>query len=121
MSEQGESPEEWRRHHRVKLVALYAGTVVAVGSVFAMVAALNASYVNHFVLRDVKLALADTRNEIRAVREEFHIRADADSIRFERVMNVVELAVVALVEEPGSDGQRSAVMELRKMRHVTNN
>jgi len=102
-----------------KRVALYAGAILAVASVVALVTTVNAGYVNRYVLSDVKQSITEARNEIRAVRSEFRLRAEADSIRFERVMEVVELAVVALVEEPGSDEQRSAVTELRQRRRVT--
>jgi hypothetical protein len=103
----------------MKRVALYAGAILAVAAVVTLISTANASYVNRFVLREVNASLMETKNEIRAVRTEFRQRAAADSVRFERVLDIVEVAVVALVEEPGSEEQRSAVAELRKRRRVT--
>ncbi len=94
-----------------KRVGVYAAAIIAVLT-------LSAATVR-WVTRDVQAAIEETRIEVRQARTEFRGRAAADSTRFERVMEVVELAVVALVETPGSEEQRSAVVELRKRRHVT--
>lgn len=94
-----------------KRVGVYAAAIIAV----LTLSAATVRWVTH----DVQDAIEETRAEVRQARVEFRSRAASDSTRFERVMEVVELAVVALVEDPGSAEQRSAVAELRKRRHVT--
>lgn len=86
---------------------LLAGTVIG---------GLTAASVK-WVTGDVRKELAVTREELKAYAREQHFRAAADSVRFERGMDVVELAVVALVEPNGSDEQRRAVADLRKRRY----
>lgn len=94
---------------------LYAGTILAVGTVVA----LTAGGVVRLVTKDVRDEVAQTRVELRQFIDSNERRVTADSIRFERVLEVVELAVVALVEPDGSDEQRGAVAALRSRRTIT--
>lgn len=94
---------------------LYAGAILSVGAVLALLTAATVRWVTKEVRAEVTQTRADLRNFIVEARA----KADADSVRFERVLDVVELAVVALVEPDGSEEQKSAVAELRKRRRVT--
>ena len=66
----------------------------------------------------VRWATADVRGEVADLHAEVVVRASSDSVRFERVMQVVELAVVALVEPDTSTERHAAIAELRRRRHV---
>ena len=94
---------------------LYAGTVLLVGSLIAALTTLAVRWAT----RDVRAEVAAARSEVRALARVQQERASADSLRFERVLDIVELAVGALVEPEGSDEQRRAVADLRARRHVT--
>lgn len=96
-------------------VKLYSGTIMAFGAVVAVMTAAA-----------VKFVTAEVSSEVRATRVELHqyqamqvAKSVQDSARFERVMEVVELAVVALVEPHGSSDQRRAVANLRSKRHLS--
>jgi hypothetical protein len=94
---------------------LYVGAILSVITLAAIVTTATVRAVTN----DVNIELAKTRAEVAATRNEVRVRAAADSARFERVMSVVELAVVALVEPAGSEDQKAAVVELRRRRQVT--
>jgi len=94
---------------------LYAGTIIAVCAAVAMAAGGIVNYVT----KDVRDEVAQTRVELREFVLANERRVAADSARFERVLEVVELAVVALVEPDGSDEQRGAVAALRSRRTYT--
>lgn len=95
--------------------SLYGGALLTIGTLASATIAISAG----FVTREVRSTIAKTQEELAATREYFRQRAVADSVRFERIMEVVELAVVAVVEPSGTQDQRSAVAELRRRRHVT--
>lgn len=94
---------------------LYAATLLAVG---ALVGVATTGAIR-WVTKDVQQEVAQTRAELRAFAANQQHKAAADSSRMERVLSIVELAVVALVEPDGSEEQRSAVAELRRRRFVT--
>ena len=54
------------------------------------------------------------RAEIREVRYDLETRAFRDSVRFLRVMDVVELTALAIVEAEGSAGRAWAIQQLRE-------
>ena len=56
--------------------------------------------------------------EIGQVSERLRQRETADSVRFERVADIIGTAVVAIVEPAGSPEQVAAIAELKKHRHV---
>jgi hypothetical protein len=56
------------------------------------------------------------RDEVEHVKVLVVARAYSDSVRFERVIEIVELSVVALVEKPGSAEQLAALAALRSHR-----
>lgn len=98
----------------VERVKLYAGTLVIVGG---LVAGMSAVLVRS-ITAQVSTQVEATGSEFRRFAAEQRALALRDSVRFERVMDVIETAVVAIVEEPGSEQQRSAIAELRRRRHV---
>lgn len=102
-------------------VNLYAGALLSLASACALVAVLAAQAVSK-ATEDLRTEAATSRARLEARLEalasEHRAKSRADSIRFERTLAVVELAVVALVEPESEDG-RSAVAELRRRRHVT--
>ena len=74
----------------------------------------------------VRWITSDVRADVSALREDFAEAARRDSVRrvedaarWDHTITVVELTVAALVEEEGSDEQRAAVRELRRLRRVT--
>jgi hypothetical protein len=99
----------------VARIKLYAGTIVVVG---ALVAGLSAVMVSSITAK-VSAEQQQTRETLQSFIKTQRDIAGRDSVRFERVMAVVELAVVAIVEPIGSDEQVGAVAELRRRRHVT--
>ena len=62
--------------------------------------------------------LNDTHDDLVALTVRMDRRAEADSIRFERGMVILNLAVGAIVEIDPAEKQ-SAVTELRRLRHYT--
>ena len=94
---------------------LYAGTMLLVGTLVGILTAATVQWVTKDVRAEVMRTRADLRDFVNGQR----LKAYADSARFERVLDIVELAVVALVEPEGSTEQRSAVAELRRRRYVT--
>lgn len=99
----------------VERVKLYGSTIL----IMAAVVAMATGFVVREVTKDVRSDLRGLRAEVSNLSTNQNWRAGADSIRFERVMQVVELAVIAIVEPDGSDEQRSAITELRRKRRVT--
>jgi hypothetical protein len=99
----------------VARVKLYASTIL----VLSAVVTLATGFVVREVTKEVRADVKAVRAEMTGIGHAQAERAVADSMRFERVMQVVELAVIAIVEPEGSDEQRSAVSELRRRRHVT--
>lgn len=74
---------------------------------------------NQQLAAEVRKSVADTHDDLVALASLTAERAETDSLRFERAMTVLELAVGAIVEPDGSPEQRSAIAELRRRRHVT--
>lgn len=95
---------------------LHLATLIMVSGVVAGASALTVKALTATVRSDI----AETRDELRSLAREQRARAAADSARFERTIEVVELAVVALVEPHGSPDQRDAVDKLRRRRRFTN-
>ena len=60
------------------------------------------------------------RNDVAGLRQTMNERQRIDSLRFERVMDITELAVVAIVEPVGSPERKVAVEQLRARRHIVN-
>jgi len=111
---------EQREAHVVETVDVIASrlrnwttALVLAGTVVGGLTAASVRWVTGDVRRD----LAVTRSELQNYTRAQHERADADSVRFERAMGIVELAVIALVEPNGSEEQRRAVADLRARRH----
>jgi hypothetical protein len=67
---------------------------------------------------DVRQHIAETSAGLERLERTQRNTAVQDSIRFERVMDVVEIAVVAIIEPDGSAEQKSAIEDLRHRRHV---
>lgn len=67
-----------------------------------------------FVTNDVKKDIQAIRTDLRDFAANTHAREVADSVRFERVLGIVELAVVAIVEPSNSPERSEAVAELRR-------
>ena len=90
------------------------------GGAMFMVAAAGAggAWLVNRATAEMHAEIQNTHDDIAALAVEQHRRADSDSVRFERAMDVLELAVAAIVEPAGSLEQRSAVDELRRRRHV---
>ena len=74
---------------------------------------------NHALAEQMKASISDTHDDLVALSQLTAMRAQTDSLRFERAMNVLELAVGAIVEPDGSAEQKNAIAELRRRRHVT--
>lgn len=97
-----------------KRIRLYVSTVVvSFGAMGALIV---------FVINGIT---ADVHEDIKALDYKFtqaqeRIREAqvADSIRFERGVDVLELAVTAIVEPSGSAEQRAALNELQRRRRV---
>lgn len=116
MSDEHESPDTGQAADGVVArVKLYAGAAITVVSLVGMLTTAAVKYVTGPVHREVVAA----RTELHKYVQEQKDRQAVDSLRFERVMYVVELAVVALIEPEGSTDQRRAVMDLRSLRRVT--
>lgn len=62
---------------------------------------------------------ADVKGDVTALRYDFRQKAALDSVRFERMIEVVELAVIAVVEPDSSAARAEAIGELRRRRRVT--
>lgn len=92
---------------------LWTTAVIAVGGVVAFATAGAVKWVT----RDVHEEIAQTRQELREYIRYEQVRATADSVRLENGLDIVELAVVALVEPAGSQEQRNALVALRARRH----
>ena len=71
------------------------------------------------VTADVRRSIADTHDDLVQLAAIQAARAQTDSLRFERAMEVLNLAVGAIVEAPGTPEQRGAVEQLRRLRHFT--
>ena len=99
----------------IQRIRLYGSTVL----VIVAVVTLATGFVVREVTKDVRSDLRAVRAEVSNLSTNQNTRAGADSARFERVMQVVELAVIAIVEPDGSEEQRGAVYELRRKRRVT--
>jgi len=52
------------------------------------------------------------------VRMDLRAREVADSVRFERIVEVVEYAVIAIVEPATSEERAMAIAELKRRRRV---
>ena len=87
--------------HIARRLRLYASTIVLVGVTMATV-----------VSGVVLWATRDVRAQISALNS----RVAADSVRFERAMDVLELTAIALVEPDGSREQMDAIDQLRHRR-----
>ena len=95
-----------------KRLRLWAGAIITTGALIAGITALAVKWVT----RDVREEIATTRLELKTYWMREAAQAKADSIRFDRGMEVLELAVIALVEADGAEEQRRAVEELRRRR-----
>jgi len=93
----------------------FSVAIIAAGTVIATITGFAVKGITAGVRADVQ----SLHEEIRSIGIAQERRAFADSARFERAMDVLELAVVAIVEPDGSNEQRDAVAELRRRRHVT--
>jgi len=101
---------------------LYAGTIVVVSAAITIIGGAAIRYATSDVsaeIRDNHAELTKVHQELVAFSSQVTTKAVVDSVRFERVMDIVELAVIALVEPTGSRTQRAAVEALRTRRHVT--
>jgi len=94
----------------MRRIALYAGTALAVIGLTSVT--IRASQ------KDIRDSIKDTHDDLQELRLDLHSRTVVDSVRFERIMGVVELAVTALVEPNGSAEQSNAVAELRRLRRI---
>jgi|KBSSwiStaDraftv2_1062776.scaffolds.fasta_scaffold103010_5 hypothetical protein len=92
---------------QVARVGLYARAIIGVGAVLAGSAGLF-----------VRAVTSDVKAEIREVRMDLRAREVADSVRFERIVEVVEYAVIAIVEPATSEERAMAIAELKRRRRV---
>jgi len=102
-----ESPPVSPLDKQVARVGSYARMVLAVA---AVVMGASSLFVN--------AVTSDVKAEIRQVRDDLRSRAVADSARFERIVEVVEFAVIAIVEPAGSPERTTAIAELKRRRRV---
>lgn len=86
---------------------------------FVSAATAVGTYAVANVTSGIHAEIADTRGDLAQLVTAQQARGALDSTRFERVMDIVELAVVAIVEPDGSAEQKRAVAELRRRRHFT--
>ena len=98
--------------HRIKLWVTALLVVVAIASGVG-------SLVANAVTRDVRAGVLANRDYIAAVQNQMLRRSAADSVARDRMVRVIELAVVVLVEDDGSPERAAARRELRKLRTVT--
>lgn len=98
----------------VKRVRMYVETIVLVGGVTLAVS----TFMARTITASVKSEIADVRADVAHMRHEQQAQAVTDSIRFQKLAEVVELVAAGVAEPPGSDEQRNAVVELRRLRHV---
>jgi hypothetical protein len=101
---------------------LHLATLILLASVVTGASALVVKSVTASIRSD----LSRNRDEVQSLGRELRDlaaaqreRTSADSVRFERTLDVVGLAVVAVVEPDGSPAQRRAVEELKRRRRIT--
>lgn len=83
--------------------------------VCAIVAAATAACIK-WITQDVHNEIAQTRQELQEYIRLQHVQSQADSMRIEAGLDIIQLAVVAIVEPSGSDEQRVALSQLRARR-----
>ena len=98
----------------VKRIRLWVGAAVLLVGVFTGVGATVVARSTS----DVRTALSNTHDDLARLAYQQDARAEVDSLRFERAMEVLELAVVAIVEPDGSVDQKGAIDELKRRRHI---
>jgi uncharacterized iron-regulated membrane protein len=101
---------------------LHLATLVLLATVVTGSSALVVKSITGTIRDDIR----KNRDEVSRLRDEQHDlaaamreRTQADSVRFEKTLDVVGLAVVAVVEPDGSPAQRRAIDELRRRRRIT--
>lgn len=93
---------------------LHLSTLVLLAGIVSTVSAFAVRAMTRTVRQDI----AEMRVELQSLSSLQRERAVADSARFVRLVEVVELATAALAEPEGSLEQRSAIAEIRRRRHV---
>jgi len=100
---------------------LHLATLSLLGVVVSGAAALTMKAIT----KDAFEKVAAVRQDIASVRSEVAMlaalqrsREVADSTRYQKTLDIVGLAVQALVEPAGSEEQRAALSELRRRRRV---
>jgi len=105
----------WKRADvLVGRVKMWVGTMVLV---VAAISGLTAAAING-ATHDVRESLHSLNVNIESERAIAREYAVIDSVRYERAMDVLELAVTAIVAPDGSPEQKSALDELKSRRHV---
>ena len=100
--------------HVTKRIRLYVSTFILAASVIGALTAFTVRQITSHVREDLQ-QLDHRILEISRVQHNYNF---SDSIRFERAMDVLELAVAAIVESDGSPEKQGAVVELRRRRHI---
>lgn len=99
-------------HVRLWGTAILAATgVLTVAGSFAVKLATN----------DLRTDVRDLHDDVRAFSSAVKAQQYADSVRFERVIEVVEVAVVAIVEPSDSPARNEAVAKLRRKQGLSIN
>jgi len=114
----GPAPRESRFDTFARRMNLYTATVVSACTLVALFGMLSSRAVERATrtLRDEQTA---TRVQVEELKRDRRTEQRLDSLRFERTMAIVELAVSAIVEPAGSQEKREALTELRRKRRIS--
>lgn len=91
-------------------VRLWGTAILAAAGVFTLLGSVAIK----FATNDIRSDLRDLHDDVRAFSNAVKAQQYADSVRFERVIEVVEVAVVAIVEPSDSPARNEAVAKLRR-------
>jgi len=107
--------DTWKRADGlVSRLKLWVATAVLC---VAAISGLTAAAING-ATRDVRDNLRTLNANLESQRQVARSYAVMDSVRYERAMDILELAVTAIVAPDGSPEQKSALDELKSRRHV---
>lgn len=107
-------PFELPLDYAVRRLKLYMSALLLVGG---SLGAVGLAFIR-YATADIRAQHREMLREIGEVRADVLRRTEQDSARFERTMEIVQLAVVAIVEPPNSIARRGAIADLRARRRV---